>query len=470
MEPGRARGAVRLRSSPIRGGTEEPWPTRTPGEIIEEWRDQGIRFVRFELPDLHGTSRSKLIPIEHASAYAEDGLNMYGGAGVLDTRSDVVGGTLYNEEVAYGDQRLVPDPATAAVVPWAPDTARFICDSVWDSGESLGALPRSVLGRVLDSCRRLGLRAPARLRAGVLPPGRRDEGAALPGLSHLQHGAEHVRAVRPAARRAAPGLRLQHHHRELRVRGLAVGDQLHPRARHGRRGRDVHVQERGQGARAPERLLRDVHVEAVLGRGRLGNAHAREPPRRRRPERLRGRIGLGRDLCALPPLHRGQPPPRELGLRAPRPDRELPQATPAAHVQPVQRLLGSRGPLGARPHQGRLDRLPSRRAPGPDGAGEPVPLRRRDPRRRAHRHRGGAAARTARGRPGGGGSDEAPAPDERSRVACCARGGRAAARAARRRSSSPPTRSCGVTSCSASTTTSRTGSSTSTSRSSEVGP
>ena len=129
---------------------------RTPGEIIEEWRDQGIRFVRFELPDLHGTSRSKLIPIEHASAYAEDGLNMYGGAGVLDTRSDVVGGTLYNEEVAYGDQRLVPDPGTAAVVPWAPDTARFICDSVWDSGEPLGALPRSVLGRVLDSCRRLG--------------------------------------------------------------------------------------------------------------------------------------------------------------------------------------------------------------------------------------------------------------------------------------------------------------------------
>lgn len=128
----------------------------TVEQILESWRPQGIRFVRFELPDMHGTSRSKLIPIEHAAAYAAGGLNMYGGAGVLDTRSDVVGGTLYNEEVAYGDQRLLPDPATAAVIPWAPDTARFICDSVWDDGRPLAALPRHVYRRVLDRCRELG--------------------------------------------------------------------------------------------------------------------------------------------------------------------------------------------------------------------------------------------------------------------------------------------------------------------------
>ena len=129
---------------------------KTAGEIIDDWRDQGIRFVRFELPDMHGTSRSKMIPIEHATAYAEDGLNMYGGAGVLDSRSDVVGGTLYNEEVAYGDQRLAPDPATAAVIPWVDSTARFICDSSWDDGRPLAALPRHVFRRVLDRCRELG--------------------------------------------------------------------------------------------------------------------------------------------------------------------------------------------------------------------------------------------------------------------------------------------------------------------------
>lgn len=130
--------------------------TLTVGDILEDWRGRSVEFVRFELPDMHGISRSKLIPLEKAAGYAEDGLNMYGGAGVLDTRSDVVEGTLYNEEVGYGDQRLVPDPDTALVLPWANGHARLICDSVWDDGRPLGALPRHVFRRVLDRCRALG--------------------------------------------------------------------------------------------------------------------------------------------------------------------------------------------------------------------------------------------------------------------------------------------------------------------------
>jgi glutamine synthetase len=128
----------------------------TAQEVLAGWREQGIRNVRFELPDMHGTSRSKLLPIEHAARYAEEGLNMYGGAVVLDTRSDIVPGTLYNEEVAYADQRLRPDPATAAVVPWAQSTGRMICDTYWDDGRPLEAAPRHVFRRVLERCRELG--------------------------------------------------------------------------------------------------------------------------------------------------------------------------------------------------------------------------------------------------------------------------------------------------------------------------
>lgn len=128
----------------------------TATDIITAWRADGVRLVRFELPDLHGTSRSKLVPIEHAADYAERGLNMYGGAGVLDTRSDVVAGSLYNEEVAYGDQRLFPDPATAAIVPWVEGTGRFICDSCWDDGRPLAALPRHVARQVVERARELG--------------------------------------------------------------------------------------------------------------------------------------------------------------------------------------------------------------------------------------------------------------------------------------------------------------------------
>ena len=54
---------------------------------------------------------------------------MYGGTVVLDSRSDVVPGTLYNEEIAYADQRLKPDPATAAMVKyWLTDCQCRVID------------------------------------------------------------------------------------------------------------------------------------------------------------------------------------------------------------------------------------------------------------------------------------------------------------------------------------------------------
>ena len=129
----------------------------TIDQILESWQQQeGIEWVRFELPDMHGTSRSKTIPIRHASDYASRGLNMYGGASVLDSRSDVVGGTLYNEERQYADQLLFPDPETGAVVPWAEQTARLICDARWYDGSPLEATPRHVFRRVLERCRSMG--------------------------------------------------------------------------------------------------------------------------------------------------------------------------------------------------------------------------------------------------------------------------------------------------------------------------
>ena len=125
-------------------------------EVLEGWRKDGIAFVRFELPDMHGISRSKTIPIAHAADYARRGLNMYGGTSVLDSRSDVVPGTLYHEEHGYGDQLLFPDPDSAAVLPWVDRTARLICDAQWHDGTPLAATPRHVFRRALDKARSMG--------------------------------------------------------------------------------------------------------------------------------------------------------------------------------------------------------------------------------------------------------------------------------------------------------------------------
>jgi glutamine synthetase len=128
----------------------------TVPEILDQWRDAGMTWVRFELPDLHGTARVKLVPIGKAADYAAEGLNFYGGAQVLDSRSDVVPGSLYNTEKRYADQLVKPDPSTAALVPWEEGHARFICSAYDMDGSPRLASPRQLLERVLGIAGEMG--------------------------------------------------------------------------------------------------------------------------------------------------------------------------------------------------------------------------------------------------------------------------------------------------------------------------
>src|SRR5579862_2445120 len=99
----------------------------TLDELLARWESDGINNVLFELPDMHGAPRSKIVPLNKARGFVERGLNMYGGALTLDSSSFVVSGSKYNEEKLYADQVLKADLSTAAVVPWMNKTARFIC-------------------------------------------------------------------------------------------------------------------------------------------------------------------------------------------------------------------------------------------------------------------------------------------------------------------------------------------------------
>ena len=116
----------------------------------------GIQHVRFELPDMHGSARSKQVPVEQFAATARAGLNMYGGVVALDTASHVIPGTLYNEEVKYQDQTLRPDLGTLTTVPWLDGMAKVICDTEWADGTPLRAAPRHVARRMLERTADLG--------------------------------------------------------------------------------------------------------------------------------------------------------------------------------------------------------------------------------------------------------------------------------------------------------------------------
>lgn len=125
-------------------------------KFVKDLKAKDIRYVRFEVPDTHGVSRLKVVPIDAVAGYARNGLNMYGGVFALDTASSVVPGTGLHEEVAYSDKRLIPDLDTVQVVPWLPHTARVICDCQWAPGKPLKAAPRYVLKRLLDEAADMG--------------------------------------------------------------------------------------------------------------------------------------------------------------------------------------------------------------------------------------------------------------------------------------------------------------------------
>ena len=125
-------------------------------EMMAALKKMGARYVRFELPDLHGTSRTKVIPIAKVEGYARKGLNLYGGTIGLDSASAVIGGSGVHEEVSYRDQKLFPDPSTLRPIPWLEDTAKVICDACWTPGEPINATPRTVLANLLQKAHKLG--------------------------------------------------------------------------------------------------------------------------------------------------------------------------------------------------------------------------------------------------------------------------------------------------------------------------
>src|SRR5260370_38344204 len=106
--------------------TTEVNQSATLDELLSRWESDGINNVLFELPDMHGAPRSKIIPLNKVRGFAEKGLNMYGGALTLDSSSFVVSGTQYNEERNYADQALKPDLSTAAAGPGLHKTTRLI--------------------------------------------------------------------------------------------------------------------------------------------------------------------------------------------------------------------------------------------------------------------------------------------------------------------------------------------------------
>src|SRR2546426_1834854 len=60
------------------------------------------------------------------------------------------GFALTSWERGYGDMKMVPDLATARLIPWLPKTALVFCDVFTEEGEPIEEAPRWILKRQIE--------------------------------------------------------------------------------------------------------------------------------------------------------------------------------------------------------------------------------------------------------------------------------------------------------------------------------
>lgn len=126
----------------------------TDHDIVQQAKEQGVRLVRFLYCDNGCTIRGKLAPINDLAARLESGIGLtvaMQAMNMLDQLQPVEG------MGPVGEIRLVPDPASFVVLPYAPHSAAMMCDMIALNRQPWGACPRSFLKRMIARAAGQGL-------------------------------------------------------------------------------------------------------------------------------------------------------------------------------------------------------------------------------------------------------------------------------------------------------------------------
>jgi glutamine synthetase len=117
----------------------------TADEVVAGCREAGVRLVRFLYCDNGGVVRGKVVSVEHLAERMRTGVGLtvaMQAMNSLDQLQSVEG------MGPVGEIRLVPDPATFTVLPYAPRTAAMLVDHVRLDGTPYAACPRLFLTRM----------------------------------------------------------------------------------------------------------------------------------------------------------------------------------------------------------------------------------------------------------------------------------------------------------------------------------
>ena len=127
-------------------------------EVIELAQNAHVQLVRFLYCDHSGVTRAKQIHVAHLAHKLREGLGLTRAQmamNLLEQLIDIEG----MEPV--GEIRMVPDPETFSILPWAPASASLICDQLDHNHQNWGACPRSFLKDMLTRAGHMGIKVEA---------------------------------------------------------------------------------------------------------------------------------------------------------------------------------------------------------------------------------------------------------------------------------------------------------------------
>src|SRR5574341_907568 len=150
----------------------------TPADrVTEAALKAGVRLVRFLYTDNGGITRGKATHVKFLRSRVVDGIGLtvaMQAMNMLDQLAAVEG------MGPVGEIRLVPDPDTFRVLPYAPRSAAMIVDMRNHDGTAWAACPRSFLKRQIAACAEAGFSIQASFECEFTLASRNPDGSFSP--------------------------------------------------------------------------------------------------------------------------------------------------------------------------------------------------------------------------------------------------------------------------------------------------
>jgi glutamine synthetase len=192
----------------------------TPDEILRQCQAADVRLVRFLYCDSGATIRGKSSALSGLPARLADGIGLTVAMMAMNALDQLQPVPAMG---AVGEVRLVPDPESFVVLPYAPRSAAMSCDMLTGNRRPWGACPRSFLRRMGERLAARGWRLRAAFEAEFSLARRGDDGAYAPFDETLCFSSIAMTQAAPFATELTAALEAQ---------GLVV-EQYYPELGHG---------------------------------------------------------------------------------------------------------------------------------------------------------------------------------------------------------------------------------------------